>query len=490
MKKCSMPPDAPSLMWSTRAIGYTTEAAVADLIDNSITAEASKVEIEFSSFEDGYISILDNGKGMTKEKLKCAMKYGSGNPLEERSELDLGRFGLGLKTASLSQCRELTVVSKKGDAISSFCWDLDYVMLVAKDWILQELEDDEIANIPQIETLKQQQEGTLVLWRKLDKICAGQEDKEEGLQIKVASVMEHLALTFHRYLKGEQGIKKLSISCNKNILEAQDPFYVEKSNCMFSEAIPISVKKKGIMVQENIMVTPYILPFPETLTQHEIDVLGGKEGFIKNQGFYIYRNKRLIVAADWFRLARKTDLTKLCRVRVDIPNTMDEEWTLDVKKSMAIPPSIIIQNLRRIINKILNNGKRTYRFRAKKEVASNIKLWVPGETRNGIIYTINREYPLIKDLMNNSVDDKKMEIVLKLIEQNIPLNTIHSDFHDDKKFAYEDCKVAEENILTQLSELLSQVPEADKIETFNMLMGMSPFDAYDIAYKEVPIYHG
>lgn len=490
MKPCSLPPDAPAMMWSTRAIGYTTEAAVADLIDNSLTAKASKIEIEFSSYENGYISILDDGNGMSKEDLKQAMKYGSANPFQERSELDLGRFGLGLKTASLSQCRELTVISKKDNIISAFCWDLDYVIFEAKDWILQELDEIEIEEVPQIFKLKRQSEGTLIIWRKLDKICAGQEDKEEGLQIKIGSVIAHLAKTFHRYLQGEQGTNKLLITCNGNVLSAIDPFYASKSTCMFSESILINLNKNGRLCQEKIVITPYILPFPETLTQEEIDVLGGKDGLIKNQGFYIYRNKRLIVAADWFGLARKTDLTKLCRVRVDIPNSMDDEWTLDIKKSMALPPSVIVQNLRRIIGKILNKGKRTYRFRAKKEVSSNVKLWVPGETRNGVIYSINRDYPLIKDLMSGTDKDKKLEIVLKLIEQNIPLNTIHSDFHDDKKFAYEDCKVAEHNILIQLSELLAEVEEKDKKETFDMLMGISPFDAYEIAFEEVPCNHG
>ncbi|MEG0834816.1 MAG: ATP-binding protein [Christensenellaceae bacterium] len=485
MKICNLPPDAPAMMWATRAIGYTTEAAVADLIDNSVTAEAGAIQIKFSSFENGYISILDDGNGLTNAELKLAMKYGSANPLEERSDLDLGRFGLGLKTASLSQCRQLTVASKKNNIVSAFRWDLDYVMYTAKDWTLLELEESDILDIPQIDKLTQQSEGTLILWRNLDKICAGQEDKEEGLQIKVCDVMDHLALTFHRYLQGEQGLKKLSIICNGNELQPKDPFFVAKSTRMFAEPVTLKVKKGVTEIQEQIIITPYILPFPDMLTQQEIDTLGGKDGLIKNQGFYIYRNKRLIVAADWFKLARKTDLTKLCRVRVDIPNSMDEEWTLDVKKSTAIPPSIIVQNLKRIISKILNKGKRTYRFRAKKETSSNIKLWVAGETRNGVVYTINRNYPLIATLLRKMDDDKTLDIVLKLVEQNIPLNTIHSDFHDDKKFAYDDCEVAENNILQQLKELMAQVEEKDKRETFDMLMTMSPFDAYEILYEEV-----
>ena len=201
MKPVNMPPDAPTLMWSTRAIGYTTPAAVADLIDNSVSASASNINIQFMSGENSYVSILDDGCGMSPENLRIAMKYGSRNPLQERSASDLGRFGLGLKTASLSQCKRLTVASKNGDTISAYCWDLDHV-LDANSWELLELDDGDICNLPQIASLKQLSEGTIVLWEKLDKIFAGDEDKEHGLLVRIKEVEEHLALTFHRYLQG------------------------------------------------------------------------------------------------------------------------------------------------------------------------------------------------------------------------------------------------------------------------------------------------
>ena len=172
MKAVIMPPDAPTLMWSTRAIGDTTSAAVADLIDNSISANASRIQIQFVSGENSYISILDDGAGMSPEALRQAMKYGSGNPWKERSPSDLGRFGLGLKTASLSQCRKLTVASKRDGIISAFCWDLDHV-IEAKAWELLELDEEDILQLPQITELQRLSEGTIVLWDKLDKIFVG-----------------------------------------------------------------------------------------------------------------------------------------------------------------------------------------------------------------------------------------------------------------------------------------------------------------------------
>ena len=187
MKTVLMPPDAPTLMWSTRAIGYTTPSAVADLIDNSISAMANEIHIVYMSGEDGYVSILDNGEGMCPERLQLAMKYGSGSPTMERAESDLGRFGLGLKTASLSQCRQLTVVSKQKNVVSGYCWDLDHIF-ATKEWELLELDYDEIISLPQVDTLLNMAEGTLVVWNKLDKMCAGDSDKEKGFLLRIKEV--------------------------------------------------------------------------------------------------------------------------------------------------------------------------------------------------------------------------------------------------------------------------------------------------------------
>ena len=486
MKPVNMPPDASTLMWSTRAIGYTTPAAVADLIDNSVSANASNINIQFMSGENSYVSILDDGCGMSPENLRIAMKYGSRNPLQERSASDLGRFGLGLKTASLSQCKRLTVASKNGDTISAYCWDLDHV-LDADSWELLELDELDICNLPQIGSLKQLSEGTIVLWEKLDKIFAGDEDKEHGLLVRIKEVEEHLALTFHRYLQGEPGLKKISIKSNGIPIKPNDPFYIIKSDEMPSEKIPVKYPvSSGGFAKANVIVTPYILPFADSLSQEELTALGGKEGLIKNQGFYIYRNKRLIVAADWFRLARKTDLTKLCRVKVDMPSTLDDIWTIDVKKSMAVPPEIVLRNLRRIISPIIKAGKRKYKFRATKETSTDrMQLWVPLETRNGMVYSINTDYPIVRDLMEEVKDKRKMQTLLHLLEQNLPVNAIHTDFYDDKKFAFEDVDIAYQNVLDNLRDLLRDIAPDEREDEFIELMAIMPFAEYDIKFTDL-----
>lgn len=325
MKTIDLPPYAPTLIESTRAIGYSLEAAVADIIDNSIAAGAKNTDIFFFPVDSAYVAILDNGKGMNTEELNIAMQYGSKNPIDIRDEKDLGRFGLGLKTASLSQCRCLTVVTKQGDIIEGRRWDIDYVTETGS-WSLLVLDDDELNAVPNIDDLKEYSTGTLVVWQKLDRLKSGEINFELALGRKIDAVREHLSLVFHRYLSGEKGLTKLKISINGEKVIAADPFLESKSvQAMDDETLVIHGEK--------IVVRAYILPHISKMTADEVKTLGGKEGLRRQQGFYVYRNKRLLVWGTWFRMMRQGDLSKLARIRVDIPNTLDGLWTLDIKKS-------------------------------------------------------------------------------------------------------------------------------------------------------------
>ena len=209
MKLIETPPDAVSIMESTRAIGYSLPVAVADIIDNSITAEAEHIEIFYSATEK-YVAILDDGYGMDSDEINLAMKYGGISPLDKRHEKDLGRFGLGMKTASLSQCKILTVVSKKDNEVSSRRWDLNIIHR-QNSWALLELLPEEIKSVPKVELLKNFSSGTLVVWQELDRMFQGNKNIERFFPEKMQEVREHLSLVFHRYLTGEEGLKKISV---------------------------------------------------------------------------------------------------------------------------------------------------------------------------------------------------------------------------------------------------------------------------------------
>ena len=209
----------------TRAIGYSLEAAVADIIDNSIAAGAMNVDLFFFPIDGAYIAVLDDGVGMNTDELNSAMQYGSKNPNAERDANDLGRFGLGLKTASLSQCRCLSVVTKQGERIEGRRWDLDHVAR-AESWSLLVLDETEIDEIPQINFLRELEHGTLVVWQNLDRLKAGEINFESALGRKIDSVRDHLALVYHRYLSGEKGLIKLKLNINGVKVTPKNPFLI------------------------------------------------------------------------------------------------------------------------------------------------------------------------------------------------------------------------------------------------------------------------
>lgn len=447
MQERNMPPFAPVLMQSTRAIGYSLEAAIADIIDNSIAAKAGKVQLSFFPVGDAYVSILDNGTGMDDAQMNIAMQYGSKSPTETRDSSDLGRYGLGLKTASLSQCRVLTVISKQGDQVIGRRWDLDYVIKTGA-WSLLILDKEDFASVPHISDLYEQDSGTLVVWQNLDRLLMGEVDYEKSLGRKMDEVRQHLELVFHRYLSGESGIKKLEILFNGVKLKAADPFLIKKSTqAMDTETLVIRGKR--------ILVTPYILPHISKMTEEEKNQLGGKDGIRKRQGFYVYRNKRLLIWGTWFRMMRQGDLSKLARVMVDIPNDLDDLWTLDIKKSHAIPPAEVRNSLQTVIDRIADKSKRTWTFRGKKETSDSVEhMWTRLKTpENGIVYEINRDHVLVDQIVAEAPEIRgKLETLLKYIERGIPLNQLYIDLNNDEKIE-NDADMGEQEMFKTLEQM-------------------------------------
>lgn len=486
MKTISLPPFAPILMEATRAIGYSLEAAVADIIDNSIAADATEIKLNFFPVDQEYVSILDNGSGMDADKITEAMQYGSKNPGDKRESNDLGRFGLGLKTASLSQCRKLTVISKRAEQKDHYeCrqWDLDYVQLTG-EWSLKILEEREYSQLPQFAELQRITSGTLVVWQKLDRMKLGTNNFELSMGRKMDDVREHLELVYHRYLSGEKGIKRLSILFNGVRLEPKDPFLLTKSQRpMDDEVLYIKDKKSKVMVRA------YILPHPSRLTQEELTSLGGKEGLRKNQGFYIYRNKRLLVWGTWFKMRRKGELSKLVRVLVDIPNELDDLWTLDIKKSTAEPPEEVKNNLKSIVEKLAQNSKHTWTFRGKKQISDSvIHAWNRLKTNNGgYVYAINRNYPIIKNIIEENPDmERKIELMLRQIENNLPLDSLYIDQTNDIKIENEK-EFSDQDIISTVKSVLNTVDSAQHLTMLAQLIEAEPFCNYkreiDEAYK-------
>jgi hypothetical protein len=474
MKTVLLPPYAPTLIESTRAIGYTLESAIADIVDNSVSASASCADIFFFPVGDSYIAILDDGCGMTANELETAMRYGSKNPNEKREAKDLGRFGLGLKTASLSQCRTLTVVSKQGERIEARRWDIDHV-IAAQDWSLLIIEsDNEINAIPRIEELKGLDSGTLVVWQNLDRLKVGELDFNRSMGKKMDDVRAHLSLVFHRYISGEPRLKKMHIRMNNAPIEPADPFLARRNTqVMADEVMDIEGSK--------VIIHPYILPHISDLTANERTVLGGKEGLRKSQGFYIYRNKRLLVWGTWFRMMRQGDLSKLARVQVDIPNELDSLWTLDIKKSTAMPPEAVRNNLESVIERLAERSKRTWVYRGRKETHDSVvHVWerLKGK-QGGFYYSINRGHPLV-EVFSNAIPQIKrnVEALLKAIETGIPLNQLYVDLTSEKQVENETEATVQE-VESILLGMLDQISTATgKAELLERLAVSDPFIHY------------
>lgn len=473
MKHVLNPPNALMLMESTRAVGYTLQAAVADIIDNSIAAHAGNIHIFFSTIKKPYFAIMDDGDGMTQEELYSAMKYGSKNPTDERDRLDLGRFGLGLKTASLSQCKILTVASKKDEEVNAYRWDLNYIRK-NNDWYLLQLDEKEISDLPKIHELLSKYSGTLVIWTDLDKLSVSDSTIQDAFRDKVPLLRNHLSLVFHRFLSGESGINKITISINGLKLEGIDPFLKNKSQQIMDV--------ENIVIDDKVVkVTPYVLPHQSKLNRNELKILGGKEGLRRSQGFYVYRNMRLLVAGTWFRLVKTDDLSKLARVQVDIPNTLDEQWTLDIKKSTANPPDIVKKNLRRIVERIANTSIRVYKTRGKKEVDDkHIHPWIRTKLRDdSILYEINRDYPLLveaREKVNKEIYHI-LENSLKIIEQNLPIYNIRIDISSEKNIAQESSDETRNRFIREVATSMLSLAE-NKEDMKKSLLITEPFVSY------------
>ncbi len=413
------PPQAACLAESLRAFSYELPTALADLVDNSLTAHARNIWLDFHwDGADSIIAITDDGDGMTEEKLRAAMRPGSQSPLIQREPHDLGRFGLGLKTASFSQGRRLTVRSRaRGDAPATRCWDLDHIAQV-NDWQL--LRHADAAAEPHFQRFAKLTHGTAVVWQKLDRLVAGNatgEAKQQELFLQRATaVRDHLAMVFHLLMGGRQGVK---LWLNQRLIAPWDPFLADEKATQ--PRGPTKLKLRGSLVE----VEPFILPHHSRISRTMHKDAGGPHGWNAHQGFYVYRHRRLLVAGDWLGLGwRKEEHYQLARIRVEVPNALDHDWSIDVTKSRAVPPPALREELRRIGEATRSLAKRVFTHRGAKLVsraeADRVLLWGPLTKHDKTFYRISREHPLVKLALAGSNDHAALNALLRMLEETVP----------------------------------------------------------------------
>lgn len=413
-------PEASSMIETFRAIGYSIEAAVADVIDNSISAEAKNIWLDFEwKGSETWVSIKDDGFGMNNEELIQAMKPGSKNPLDGRSCKDLGRFGLGLKTASFSQCRKLTVLSKKEGFQQAFwTWDLDYVKESGKWELIKFLPDPKME--PEIVN---QKSGTIVLWNDIDRLVKNfHKDDAKALE-KFLFVMEqvknHLSMVFHRFI--ESGSIKIWFQGRQ--IKAWNPFLISESA---TQIFPNELLNDG-----KVIVKGFVLPHKSKISEEKYKEAEGPKGWGEQQGFYVYRNERLLLSGDWLGIYRKEEHYKLARIQIDLPNSLDSEWQIDIKKSIARPPMVLREQLKAYSTKIRAQAVEVYRHKGRtvKQLPGQkfVPLWVDHKRGEKWFYKINREHPLIERSIYQAETEpqKAIENLIRFIEETVPSKSIY-----------------------------------------------------------------
>ncbi len=477
-------PSAYNTINANRSVGYDMGTALADIIDNSISAGATCVSI-FTSVNPFRISIYDNGSGMNQQELDNAMTFG-GNELEkQRGPRDLGRFGLGLKTASLSQCKKLTVVTKQDGVLIGGCWDIDYLKL-HNTWAYQVVPLDECKKLCNETLLAHEDSGTLVLWDEFDTLQKTSTNTANAFTERIAKAKAHLELVFHRYLQGSTDpfIPKLTITINESVLKPNDPFLSNKMP-EISPQYEISFRNQIIKIQ------PHKLLYPGKISDAEKKRLALGQSLLETQGFYVYRNYRLIIWGTWFRLAPKLDSSKLARIQVDIPNSLDEYWFIDIKKSTVTPPEEIRKQFRQIIYKTVELSKNTFTRRKASNRSDLITYWQRLTDPEGVItYQINRNHPLLQHFSQSLTEQQQGSFseIISAIETFIPIPNIQNDLQSDKTIMNETTSeiLGEKNVFTIINKLVELgIP-------FDEIIKMEPVASYKEfidAYKK-EVLHG
>ncbi|MFC2148759.1 ATP-binding protein [Bacteroidota bacterium] len=470
-------PDASPLLESNRNLGYSIEEAVSDLIDNSITAEATEVHIEYKWNKGNPIfSLRDNGSGMDVGELVNGFKLGSKNPLEERDPKDLGRFGFGMKTASLSQARKLIAITKKHDH-STICRALDLTFIQnSGKWALLKFPEDSFTKYAEL--LESSTKGTVIIWEDWDRAAKNERD----FSAVPKRIMNYLSVCFHRFLE------KASLKIYCNGLEIFPVSPIPDRSTLFS-TIHLAENRDTIQMA-------YILQHPRhwkedfnnsrNFNSHTLF-----NGFETQQGIYIYRCDRLLTPhGGWLGLVRQANAAKLARVTIDYPNNADHLWSLDITKTNASIPLIFKDEIERLISKGKNESVRitsqaqNINRRRVRESYDHSLIWkqTTDTNLNCYRYTIDTEHPLFQNLVKeNKVDKKTLQFFSTLVSDNLPVAKIIEN--NDENPSYHDRMVRDEELPQGLLSSARQLFELFKIS-------MTKAEALRQVYKIEPYcYH-
>lgn len=464
-------PPLNNLIVSLRDLGYSMETAIADIIDNSIDAEAKNIElIPVWNSNKSQLIISDDGFGMNEKTLIKAMNLSPLSCNAKRKEGSLGRYGLGLKTASFSQALKFTVVSKTKD--SDMCgayWDLEKI--TAEELFILKLTDQEVSQYKQFFIGKDS--GTIVIWDKMDRVlntCATVEIFNQRMRV----LENYLAMVFHKFLDSND----FSLYLGNKKIRSWNPFYW---NYPALQILPVTY----VGSKRDIKVTAYILPKKDFLTDDDYISMSGVQGWIKHEGFYVYRNRRLLVAGGWLGLGGNRPWVQdeqhmLVRISIDISDSHDSEWNIDIKKSTSMPSADCIPMLKSIAEDARKRGRLAlvktiaHKHNGINHPSVEDSVWV---NRSGL-YRININHDLISEWISNhkEISEESLKDLFWLIESSVPIrqivieNPVSEIGNDNNQFTEEDI-----NYGLRIARKISSTMNIKGDELVNQLRSMIPF---------------
>lgn len=331
-----LPPDPERVMEGLRDTGYNFNTAMADIIDNSIAANATKIDITVDMNPKGELTvyIADDGDGMDSDGLTNAMKYGSKRREDPGS---LGKFGLGLKTASTAFCRSLSVVSRDSvdSTVHKVQWDLDYIAQ-RNEWSLRtpEVTEDEL---DLLNATAEDKSGTLVIWQKVDRLLkaySNRGNQKNALKRTLDNLAFHISMVYQRFLDySDDRARNVIISLNGTTIESWDPFCQKESSTerLADETVEIEMPDNSV---STFVIRAFMIPRRDDFST----VAERDKARVSNdmQGFYVYRENRLIHSCDWLGMFSKEPHGSLLRVEFSFDHSLDDAFNVDIKKSRIL----------------------------------------------------------------------------------------------------------------------------------------------------------
>ncbi len=464
-------PNPEYLIKSIAEQGYSLETSLADLMDNSISANADKIEVIVDSDTEPFTLFLaDNGDGMSEAELIENMQFPSSSPEKKRNNLDLGRFGLGMKTASFSQTRRFTVISKiKGTSkFSSRTWDVDF--LKENGWkIIVNSEEEIDYAVNRYRKLSSEflnkfddfEANTIVVWSGLYKFeeYLQQNNRKNALKKEINEVTtDYLSLVFHRFMERE--LNPLKIRINNTNVEPFNPFPEKEKD--FRQIQP----KQSQFRSDVIKIEGFVLP-SRSIEENKKGLTKWttrNRGLMDMEGLYIYRADRIILFGGWNGIVKKAPRLQLARLRVEVGNKVDHLLHLNVAKSQIVVPHELRMAFEQYIDELKIEAEREYynrgirKFSGGKSKRTN-QLFERSYSSKGSVLEVNNNFPIIKSFEDTLTKDQKSKLNLILRMINTRVNNIRH-VHEEKEFlnVIEKDGIYSEDIVNVIKELLeSQV---------------------------------